>query len=410
MSEIETMVVDQPIMAMEQLSASIVEKLAQFKEENANLKAEFSDKVADLTAKLSNSESKVVELTDKIANFSNKNKFIGVPSMEVAYSDNGSRFANSEEFKTFKENIKNKNASVRVELTASPLGTTTSNSVTVNTFATPVNAGVVTDPKAVLNIESLFGKMSINSSSFTYTLLNNTLGVSDTATGPAVVVEGADKPETAYAGQILLGKVETIAHWTKLTEQLIADDSNIVSLINTDMIYQVNKLVDRQLLVGTGSGQLGGLAKSGNYTDYNSLAGLASGDTLIDVVRKVRFAMNAASIDNLTLILNPMDWCAVLGTKNANKDYLIPGIVDLAGQRIYGIPVVLNAGVPSGKYFMGDFYQGAKIFERAGIAVELDREKDDFTKNLMTLRVERRLGFAVMQPKAIAYGDFAVQA
>lgn len=408
MAEVENKAVEQP--TMEQLSASIVEKLGQFKEENANLKAEFSDKVADLTAKLSDSEAKVTELTDKIANFSNKNKFMGVPSMDIELKDNGSRFAQSEEYKTFKSNLNNKNASVRVELAATPIGTTTSNSISVNTFSSPVNAGIVTDPKAVLNIEQLFGKIAVNSSSFEYTLLNDINSSTATASGPGVVAEGEDKPETAYAGQKYLGKVETIAHWTKLTEQLVADNSNVVSLINEDMVYKVNKLIDRQLLNGTGSSQLGGLSKTGNYTDYNTLAGLATGDTLIDVVRKVRFAMNAASIDNLTLILNPMDWCAVLGTKNANKDYLIPGIVDLAGQRIYGIPVVLNSGVTQGKYFMGDFYNGAKIFERAGIAVEMDREGADFTKNLITLRVERRLGFAVMQPKAIAYGDFAVQA
>lgn len=329
--------------------------------------------------------------------------------MEQVVKSNGHLFVESDSFKAFKSDLSNRHGAVRVELAAAPIGTTTSNSVSVNTFATPTNAGVVTDPKAILNIEQLFGKLAVNSSSFTYTHLNDTIGTSETATGPAVVAEGSAKPETAYEGQIYLGKVETIAHWTKLTEQMIADNGNLVNIINEDMAYKVNGLVDRQLLVGTGSGQLGGLSKSGNYTDYNSLAGLASGDTLIDVVRKVRFAMNAKSINNLTLILNPMDWCAVLGTKNANKDYLIPGIVDLAGQKIYGIPVVLNGNVPSGKYFMGDFFNGAKIFERAGIAVEMDREQDDFTKNLITLRVERRLGFAVMQPKAIAYGDFEVQ-
>lgn len=335
-------------------------------------------------------------------------KVNGNSKMENVSKDIGSQFVSNEAFKAMKSSL-GRHSSVRVELTASPIGTTASNSVSVNTFASPYNAGVVTDPRAVLNIESLFGKLNVSGSSFTYTHLNDTISTSDTATGPAVVGEGASKPETAYEGQVYLGKIETIAHWTKVTEQLIADDANIVALINNDMQYQVNKLVDKQLLVGTGVGELGGLANSGNYTDYNTLAGLASGDSLIDVVRKVRFAMNANNIDNLTLILNPMDWCAVLGTKNANRDYLIPGIVDLAGQRIYGIPVVLNAGVTSGKYFMGDFFQGAKIFERSGIAVEMDREQDDFTKNLMTLRVERRLGFAVMQPKAIAYGDFAVQ-
>lgn len=76
-------------------------------------------------------------------------------------------------------------------------------------------------------------------------------------------------------------------------------------------------------------------------------------------------------------------------------------------QRIWGVPVILNANVQSGKFHMGNFYQGGKIIERSGVALEMDREQDDFTKNLVTLRAERRLDFAVVQPKALCYGDFS---
>ena len=192
-----------------------------------------------------------------------------------------------------------------------------------------------------------------------------------------------------------------------MTEQMMADDANIVSFINDDMRYQLNKVIDYQIVRGTGSGQLKGLNQSGNYTDYITGSGFTTGDTVIDLVLKVKTQMEAAGITNITLLLNPIDWCKVLCAKNVNKDYLIPGIVDVPMQRIWGIPVVLSGCVESGKFHMGNFYEGGKVIERSGIAVELDREQDDFTKNLMTLRVERRLDFAVVQPKALAYGNFA---
>ena len=318
----------------------------------------------------------------------------------------GDKFVNSDAYKTFKSSPRDRKSGVRIEL-ASPIGTTAGNSVSINTYAPVTDVGIVTDPRAVLKIESLFSRATVAGSSYKYLKFGNTIGTSETATGPAVVAEGAAKPETAYEGTIVLGSVDTIAHWTKLTEQFMEDDANIVSMINDDMVYELNKKIDVQLLSGTGSGQLGGMSLSANHTDYSSLAGLASGDTLIDVVRKVYFTMRNAGIDNITLLLNPMDWSAVLGTKNANKDYLVPGIVDMAAQRLYGIPVILSSHVTAGTYFMGDFYMGGKIFERSGIALEMDREQDDFTKNLITLRVERRLGFTVVQPKAISYGTFA---
>lgn len=325
---------------------------------------------------------------------------------EETKSDYGSRFVTSEKFKAFKSIMQSdRKASIRLEL-AAPETTQASNSASRTSLAMPYNAGLVTDPRQVLNIESLFGKISINANAYQYVKygFKTTL----TATGPAVVAEGSAKPESNYGGTIETGTIKTLAHWTKMTEQMIADDENIVSYINDDMQYQLNKVIDAQIVNGTGSGELKGLSASGNYTDYITGAGIESGDTVIDLILKVKTQMEAANIRNISLLLNPVDWCKVLCSKNVNKDYLIPGIVDIPTQRIWGIPVILSGSVTSGKFHMGNFAEGGKIFERQGIAVELARSGDDFEKNLMTLRVERRLDFAVVQPKALAYGNFAV--
>lgn len=320
--------------------------------------------------------------------------------------DYGSRFVNSNEFKAFKSALRDRNASVRLELSAAPETTQASNSATRTSLAQPYEAGIVTDPRQVLAIESLFGKINIDVNAYQY--IKYGFVTTDTATGPAVVSEGSAKPESNYSGTIETGTIKTLAHWTKMTEQMIADNGNIVTFINDDMQYQLNKVIDAQIVNGTGSGQLKGLSASGNYTDYITGAGIDTGDTVIDLILKVKTKMEAANIRNISLLLNPVDWCKVLCSKNVNKDYLIPGIVDIPQQRIWGVPVILSGSVTSGKFHMGNFYEGGKIFERQGVTVEMDRSGDDFEKNLMTLRVERRMDFAVVQPKALAYGDFSV--
>lgn len=321
-------------------------------------------------------------------------------------SDYGSRFVNSTEFKNFKSAMHDRKASLRLELAAAPETTQASNSASRTSLAMPYDAGIVTDPRMVLAIESLFGKINIDSNAYQYVKYGYKTTL--TATGPAVVAEGSAKPESNYGGSIETGTIKTLAHWTKMTEQMIADNANIVTFINDDMRYQLNKVIDAQIVNGSGSGELKGLSASGNYTDYITGAGIATGDTVIDLILKVKTQMEAANIRNISLLLNPVDWCKVLCSKNVNKDYLIPGIVDIPQQRIWGIPVILSGSVTSGKFHMGNFYEGGKIFERQGIAVEMDRSGDDFEKNLMTLRVERRLDFAVVQPKALAYGNFSV--
>lgn len=320
--------------------------------------------------------------------------------------DYGSRFVNSNEFKAFKSALRDRNASIRLDLAAAPETTQASNSATRTSLAQPYEAGIVTDPRQVLAIESLFGKINIDVNAYQY--IKYGFVTTETATGPAVVSEGSAKPESNYSGTIETGTIKTLAHWTKMTEQMIADNGNIVTFINDDMQYQLNKVIDAQIVNGTGSGQLKGLSASGNYTDYITGAGIDTGDTVIDLILKVKTKMEAANIRNISLLLNPVDWCKVLCSKNVNKDYLIPGIVDIPQQRIWGVPVILSGSVTSGKFHMGNFYEGGKIFERQGVTVEMARSGDDFEKNLMTLRVERRMDFAVVQPKALAYGDFSV--
>lgn len=324
-------------------------------------------------------------------------------------TDAGTMFVKSAGYEDFKKSYRgNRNANYRFEMkAAAPETTQASNSYSRTAFALPASLGLVSDPRQVLNIANLFGRIQINTNSYEFVRYNYKTTL--TATGPASVAEGAAKPESNYGGTIQTGTIKTLATWTKLTEQMIADNANIVSFINDDLPYQLDKVIEYQILRGSGSnGEFSGLNQSGNFTDYISGITFGANDTEIDLVLRVKSAMEAAGVTGVMLLLNPADWCKVLTAKNVNKDYLIPGIVDIPTKTIWGVPVVTNPFVAAGKFYLGNFAEAGKIVEREDLAIEMDREQDDFTKNLMTLRVERRLDFAVMQPKAVCYGDFAI--
>lgn len=326
-------------------------------------------------------------------------------------TDAGTMFVKSAGYEEFKKSYRgNRNANYRFEMkAAAPETTQASNSYSRTAFALPASLGLVSDPRQVLNIANLFGRIQINTNSYEFVRYNYKTTL--TATGPASVAEGAAKPESNYGGTIKTGTIKTLATWTKLTEQMIADNANIVSFINDDLPYQLDKVIEYQILRGSGSnGEFSGLNQSDNFTDYISGITFGANDTEIDLVLRVKSAMEAAGVTGVMLLLNPADWCKVLTAKNVNKDYLIPGIVDIPTKTIWGVPVVTNPFVAAGKFYLGNFAEAGKIVEREDLAIEMDREQDDFTKNLMTLRVERRLDFAVMQPKAVCYGDFAIPA
>lgn len=321
----------------------------------------------------------------------------------------GLQFVKSAGFEAFKKSIPgSRDASYRYQVkAAAPETTQADNTASHGSFTPPVNIGVVTDPRSVINIRPLFGTMSVEGSSYEFVRYGYRTTL--TATGPAFTAEGNAKPEANYGGPIIAGTVKTLPVWTKLTEQMIADNANLVQVINDDLPYQLDKVIDYQILRGDGTGvNLKGLNQSGNYVDYLDGVVWGSSDTVIDLVLTVKGKMEAAGIRNLILVLNSEDWTKVLKSKNVNKDYLIPGIVDIPTQRIWGVPVVINENVEAGKFYMGNFAEAGKIIERSGLQIEMARSGDDFERNLMTLRVERRLDFAVLQPKAMCYGNFSV--
>ena len=311
----------------------------------------------------------------------------------------GAEFVNSNAFKNFeKSNFKGHMSYEFAK--ATPLTNDLNSDYSVGTIGGVSDQGFVEDPKAILNIENLFAHAPITENTFLYMPL--------TVTGNAgFIAEGSEKPETTFNVTAKTGQVKTIATWTKVSEQLFADKSQLINILDNNLTHTVDVTVQNQLISGDGTGEkLSGISKVGNFTDYVTGSGTAT--NTVDLLRNVAFKMRGANIDNLTILINWTDWSALLGLKSTSNEYLINGILDPVKQTIYGIPVVLSSAMTAGKFAMGNFKMGGIVFDKTAMGLEIDRTGDDFTKNLITIRAERRLGFAVVQPKAICYGDLTV--
>jgi HK97 family phage major capsid protein len=65
--------------------------------------------------------------------------------------------------------------------------------------------------------------------------------------------------------------------------------------------------------------------------------------------------------------------------------------------------------MPQGKFLVGAFRDGAQIFDREEINVEVaTQNEDDFIHNLATVLCEERLAMAVKRSQAFIYGSFIV--
>ena len=329
----------------------------------------------------------------------------------AAESDNrvksiGEKFTESANYKAFSANTRDVRGARHIVSTKtdSPTGSTVSPAISRNTIAAPYQlAGIWGAPEQQLIVENLIPHIPVSTSAVEY--LKHT-GFTNNA---GVVAEGAAKAESTFEFDLATANVVTIAHWTKITEQLAADAPAVTAYINAKMLYGLQLKVDNQIISGTGtSTQLGGFLKSGNHTDYSSAVTVPTGANLMDFALLIKTKLDTLGYPPKVLLLNPEDWAGLALLKDAQKRYLLGGPAGVTTKSLWGLPVETSASVPSGKYIMADFALGSTIYDRQEVALEIDREGDDFRKNLLTIRVERRLGLGVEDAAAIAGGDWSL--
>lgn len=329
----------------------------------------------------------------------------------AAESDNrvksiGEKFTESANYKAFSANTRDVRGARHIVSTKSdsPTVSTVSPAISRNTIAAPYQlAGIWGAPEQQLIVENLIPHIPVSTSAVEY--LKHT-GFTNNS---GVVAEGAAKAESTFEFDLATANVVTIAHWTKITEQLAADAPAVTAYINAKMLYGLQLKVDNQIISGTGtSTQLGGFLKSGNHTDYSSAVTVPTGANLMDFALLIKTKLDTLGYPPKVLLLNPADWAGLALLKDTQKRYLLGGPAGVTTKSLWGLPVETSASVPSGKYIMADFALGSTIYDRQEVALEIDREGDDFRKNLLTIRVERRLGLGVEDAAAIAGGDWSL--
>jgi HK97 family phage major capsid protein len=70
------------------------------------------------------------------------------------------------------------------------------------------------------------------------------------------------------------------------------------------------------------------------------------------------------------------------------------------------VPVIQAIGMAADTFQVGRFSEAYMVYNREGVTVEMsDSDSDNFTKNLVTIRAERRLALATEKPAAVRGGD-----
>lgn len=224
----------------------------------------------------------------------------------------------------------------------------------------------------------------------------------------AMVSEGSLKPKSEITFELINDPVRTIAHLLDISLQMLDDVAYIESYITNRLMYGLKLKEEDQLLNGSGVGQnIEGLytaATAYSAPSGAAIAGTAS-ETDLDKLRLALLQVELAYASANGIILHPTDWANIELLKDSQGRYLIANPQNTTTGRIWGRDVVSTVAMTQGRFLVGDFATQAQIFDRqdANVAISFEN-KDNFERNMATLRVEERLTLSIYRPEALIKG------
>ena len=346
---------------------------------------------ADTKTALDNLGKEQRELADRLLQLEQKGH---LPGAGGVHDDTwGKQFVKANSYKAFQEGSAQR---LRVEVKNTLTGSDTN-------VAPDRRPGIVPGASNVLTIEALYAALPTSSNAIEFTK------EASFTNSAAEAAEGAQKAESALTWSLVNMPISTVAHWIKISRQLAMDAPALAAYVDTRMRYGVQRRVETQLVSGDGTApNISGFLDAGNFTAHG-YADAALGASLkkLVLIRKIIADLWNAGYTANAIVLNAADWAQIeidimvstaTGTRIA---------YDMNGNpMLFGVPVVQSVGQTADTVSVGDFRQHGTIYNREGVVVDMsESDSDNFTKNLITLRAERRLALASEVPAAIRSGD-----
>jgi HK97 family phage major capsid protein len=356
-----------------------IEKFEGQLKEKGTVDTEVKGEVRELSDKFKELQSSMIDMAQKQTSAQG----------EVAHKSAAEEFVASQQYKDL---VAGNTQRARIEVK----NTVTSSSTTVFPDQRP---GVIPGSFQPLSVRQILRTIPVTSN------MVNSLREASWTNSAAEVSQGAAKNESDATFEQYNVPITTVAHWLKISNQLLADAPAVVAYIETRLRDGLAQRVEAQLINGNGtSPNLSGFTDSGNFTAYTA----TSDDLLVDAINRIKYTMWAAGNMPDTVIVNPADWGAMERTREGSNSgtylYGTPGMN--AGMNPFGLNVVLSHYLAAGKVIVGRMSDAAVLYARSGAVVEMGYVGNDFTNNLITIRAEERLGLGCDRPAGIYYGNF----
>lgn len=215
--------------------------------------------------------------------------------------------------------------------------------------------------------------------------------------------EGSEKASVDLEGTLVRAEIATIAGHATASRQALADASALSAVVDRIMRGKVASKAETELVSGAGGpGHVEGL-----LTQAPTFVPVIAAEAA-DIIGECLASMEDDGYTVGFVLLNPLDWFA-LQTERATPSgsYLFGSPAAPIPPSLWNRPVVLSSSVPRGTGAAVDTAY-VTLLDRQQVTVEAsEHHKDNFTKNLVTVRCEARIGLEVSDQWAIRKFDLS---
>jgi len=220
--------------------------------------------------------------------------------------------------------------------------------------------------------------------------------------GFATVAPGAAKPELAYTSSLEESNVRKIAGWLDVPDEIMDDVVGFRAWIAYELPKAYLDAEDMQIFKGDGTGTnlLGLWTQADTQTlPFGSVDTTDNQwDRLMAAITEIRTRKRSTS----AAFVSPIFYMELWINKGTTREYTYPIVMgDNGVLYVGGVPIYWSNVFTDYEGLVGDFARGCSIHERKTMNIAYSGEnKDNFVKNVVTIRLEGRIALAIRIPAA----------
>jgi hypothetical protein len=208
---------------------------------------------------------------------------------------------------------------------------------------------------------------------------------------PVFIAEGSGKTQLSSVWAEKFAPVKKVGVYGKVTTEMMADLPQLIAYIQNSLVKRLEAQVLSGLFNGNGlSANIKGIFEYATPFAAGSLAGTVTTPNAYDVIEAVATQVLKANGTPNAIYVNPVTLAQMHLSKSTYGEYVLPPFQTVDGTTVAGMKVIPTNFVAEDEFVGGDMsVVNVAIRENASITIGLDG--NDFTNNLKTILVEKRL-------------------